>query len=598
MIYRFLPDGVGWVFAESHREGLEPYLGLHYPASDIPQQARRLYVANRLRLIVDVAYRPVPIEPVENPRTGAPLDLSRSVLRSVSPVHVEYLRNMGVAASMSMSIVVNDQLWGLLLCHGSERHLVPSELRTACEQIAKFVSRHVATRWHTARLTEDLRQQHLRSVLVDQIDDPVPADGLVGDVGLLDLVPGDTAVGRLNGRTVVSGDVVDAATVDRLVDLIRARRGGEGYVSESLRRDLPEVSALLDRAGYPTVAGVLLAPSLGRTGGDYLAWLRREVEQTVDWAGEPTVKHQADSLSPRASFDLWREKVRDQSEPWQVAEVQAATALADAVRGRLNRLDEIALAAAAARTEELLRREHEVADALQRAMLPVLPQIADLTLSAAYVSASESAEVGGDWYDVFTLPDTSTGIAMGDVTGHDLSAAAMMGQLRSVLRSYAWEQTDPAQVLDKLDALVDGFAMHHLATVFFARLEREPDQAGSLLLRYANAGHLPPLLRLPDGTVEVLEDGVSVLIGVGVGIAHVNAEKRVRLGSTLLLYTDGLVEQRDRGFAEGIEQLRTVLAEGPEEPDALREHILERMVPGSREDDIAVLVVQLSSRGS
>ena len=256
---------------------------------------------------------------------------------------------------------------------------------------------------------------------------------------------------------------------------------------------------------------------------DYLLWLRREVQQTVDWAGEPTVKHQSGTLSPRASFALWREKVRDHSEPWQSIDVDAARKLADAVGARLRRLDETALAATAGRNAELFAREHEIADALQRGMLPVLPDLPGLTLSASYVSVGESAEVGGDWYDVFTLPDGSIGIAMGDVTGHDVSAAATMGQLRSILRSYAWEEPGAGaragqggRPRRRVQHAADGHRLLRPAgTRRCGGHGRPPPQ-----FRYANAGHLPPVLRLPDGSAELLDDGVSVLIGVGLGIAH------------------------------------------------------------------------------
>jgi light-regulated signal transduction histidine kinase (bacteriophytochrome) len=592
MFYRFNGEGDGEVVAEEVTRGQESYLGLHYPGSDIPRQARELYRRQWLRLIVSSDYVPAPLVPELDPDTGQPLDLSYAALRSVSPVHLQYLRNMGVGASMSMSIVVDDQLWGLLLCHAADVHFVPSAIRTACEQLAQFVSMQVESRWLTARLMADLRQQHLRARLMDQIDEPVPAAGLVGTIELRDVVAADAAVGRLVGTTVRAGDLIDTGTADELVALLRRVSGSVGFTTSSVRRDLPEAAALLDGAGFPSVAGLLLAPGFGEDDSNYLLWLRREVEQTVDWAGEPTVKHQSGMLSPRASFALWREKVRDQSEPWHAGDVTAAATLAEAVANRLNRLHEMSLAAAAARTEELFQREHEIADALQRGMLPVLPEIEGLGLSAAYVTASATAEVGGDWYDVFTLPDGSTGVAMGDVTGHDLSAAAAMGQLRSVLRSYAWEETEPARVLDKLDALVSGFAMRHLATVFFARVQADSADPDSYLLRYANAGHLPPVLRLPDGEVEVLAEGLSVLIGVDAGIEHENAERRISAGSTLLLYTDGLVEQRDRGVEEGIAALRAVVADGPADPDALREHVLTQMVPGRREDDIAVLVVR------
>lgn len=608
MLYRFNADGDGEVVAEQLGNSTDSYLGLHYPGSDIPRQARDLYRRQWLRLIVSSDYVPVPLLPLEgSDGVGSvePLDLSHAALRSVSPVHLQYLRNMGVASSMSMSLVAEDQLWGLILCHGTASHLVPSGLRTACEQLAQFVSLQVEARWETARLAAELRAQHLRTLLVDQMSAPDPVLGLVGGadaVDLLDVVPADAAAGRLAGRTEVVGDLLDVDTADQLVALIRATDTapvGGCWSSGCLRADLPAAVQLLEGAGFPSVAGALLAPTppgptpADPSSDDYLLWVRHEVEQTVNWAGEPTVKHQSGSLSPRASFELWREKVRDRSEAWRSGDLEAAERLSDAVVARLGRLDEMDLASAAARNAELFAREHEIADTLQRGMLPMLPVLPHLTLSASYVSASESAEVGGDWYDVFTLPDGSIGIAMGDVTGHDLSAAATMGQLRSVLRSYAWEETAPELVLDKVDALVSGFSMQRMATVFFGRLQR--GSGGDPTFSYANAGHLPPLLRLPDGSVELLDSGVSVLIGVGLGIRHEAASRRIPPGSTLLLYTDGLVEARDRPVGEGIDALRQVVADGPRGTDALREHVLARMVPGHRSDDIAVLVVAVDS---
>lgn len=596
MLYRFNALGDGEVLAEQLADTAESYLGLHYPGSDIPRQARELYRRQWLRLIVSSDYVPSPLLPQGE---HEPVDLSHAALRSVSPVHLQYLRNMGVASSMSMSVVVEDQLWGLILCHGSTAHRVPSALRTACENIAQFISLQVESRTVTARLTAELRTQRLRTALIDQITNPVPALGLVAGsddavtaVGLLDILGADGAAGRLQGHTVVIRNVLDARTADRLVDVLRAEdgpAGPEGWSTSSLRVDAPAAARLLDEAGINTVAGLLLSPRPAGADDNYLLWVRREVEQTVNWAGEPTVKHQSGSLSPRASFALWREQVRDQSAPWQSVDVDAVADVAEAVSAQLRRLEERRLAEAAVRDVQLFHREHEIADALQRAMLPDLPELDGLTLTASYVSASESAEVGGDWYDAFSMPDGAIGIAMGDVTGHDLSAAAAMGQLRSILRSYAWEESGPEQVLDKVDALVSGFQMRHLATVFFGRLERDAD--GARLLRYANAGHLPPLLRLPDGSVELLDEGVSVLIGVGLGIAHEAATRLIPDGSTLLLYTDGLVERRTRGVTEGIEQLKALVAEGPREADALREHVLAGMVPGHREDDIAVLVI-------
>jgi len=140
MVYRFLPDESGEVVAEDARAGLESFLGLHYPASDIPRQARELYRRNWLRTIPDIEYVPAPLQPPLNPRTGQTVDMSHCALRSVSPIHVEYLRNMGVCASMSASIVCQDKLWGMLVLHHYAPHHVSAELRVACETFAQIFS--------------------------------------------------------------------------------------------------------------------------------------------------------------------------------------------------------------------------------------------------------------------------------------------------------------------------------------------------------------------------------------------------------------------------------------------------------------------------
>ena len=258
-----------------------------------------------------------------------------------------------------------------------------------------------------------------------------------------------------------------------------------------------------------------------------------------------------------------------------------------------------ARAAAGAAEARQYASEHELTLALQRSLLPTLPVVDGLQLAARYLPASESAEVGGDWYDVLPLPGGSTGIAIGDVMGHDLHAAASMGQLRSVVRSYAWEGYGPAEVLDRLNYLVHGLGMARLATSVYARLE--PAHAGQdAMLRWANAGHPPPMLRTPDGAVELLTDASSVLIGATLGsLPAMNqrpeAQRAMPSGSTLLLYTDGLVEDRSRDIDEGIETLRTVFAgtEAAMGVDDLAGHVITECHGGGNDDDTCLLIVRL-----
>lgn len=237
-------------------------------------------------------------------------------------------------------------------------------------------------------------------------------------------------------------------------------------------------------------------------------------------------------------------------------------------------------------------RQHEVTAALQRSLLPTLPRLEGLTSAARYLVSEEQAQVGGDWYDLFALPDGAIGVAIGDVMGHDLAAAAAMGQLRSVLRSYAYEGSSPSVVLDRLDRLVQGFDMAQVATAIFGRLVR--DEGGATLV-FANAGHLPPVVRQPDGRVRRINRATSSLIGVLAPGERARREAAVTLptGSLLVLYTDGLVESRTRDFDDGVEELCAVLEATDLQagPDEICEAILSAMMGQTHDDDVALLVV-------
>ncbi|MFP5218171.1 MAG: SpoIIE family protein phosphatase [Actinomycetes bacterium] len=241
----------------------------------------------------------------------------------------------------------------------------------------------------------------------------------------------------------------------------------------------------------------------------------------------------------------------------------------------------------------LYQREHQVAEALQRSLLPDLPDVPGLDIAAKYLPGSASAQVGGDWYDLFRLPDGAVGIAVGDVMGHDLAAAASMGQLRSVLQSYAWQGSSPAVVLDRLDQLVQGLDMAQLATCIYGRLEL-PALGQDGVLRLANAGHLPPVLRRGDGHVRLLRSEVSLLVGAALGIERDETEEAMGPGSVLVLYTDGLVEHRGRDLDDGLALIEEALSSAPHgSAQSVLDAVLSRMVDGPLDDDVAVLVVRV-----
>ena len=249
-------------------------------------------------------------------------------------------------------------------------------------------------------------------------------------------------------------------------------------------------------------------------------------------------------------------------------------------------------AALAIDNARLFAQQSDQARRLQMSLLPAdLPAVDGLQLASRYLPSTDGAYIGGDWYDVLELPDGSVGLAVGDVMGHDVDAAASMGQLRSVLRSYAYEGGAPSQVLLGLDRLVQALDMAHLATAFFARLERSD---GWGLLRYSSAGHLPGLLVQPDGQVLALDGGQGLVIGVAEGYARSDAAAPVVPGSLLLLYTDGLVERRDTDIDESIRGLARRLREHAhlDDLDKLLDE-LTRDVADHRQDDVAVLVARV-----
>jgi serine phosphatase RsbU (regulator of sigma subunit) len=256
-----------------------------------------------------------------------------------------------------------------------------------------------------------------------------------------------------------------------------------------------------------------------------------------------------------------------------------------------------AATAAAAAREQLLRRtielaeEHRVKEALQRAVLPrALPVRAGIELAARYLAADRPALVGGDWYDAYGLPDGSLALAVGDVVGHDLDAAATMGQLRNALRAYAATGEPPARVLTRLNQLTTQ-AQGGLATVVYGRLA--PDLRA---FRWASAGHPPPLLLTESGT-SFLTPAAGAMLGAHPSTPYGTVRTPLRAGQTLLLYTDGLIERRDRDLDTGSALLADATHDlGGLPLDAVCDTLLSRLLPDqAHEDDVCLLTLRLTS---
>ncbi|HVL05882.1 MAG TPA: SpoIIE family protein phosphatase [Acidimicrobiales bacterium] len=237
------------------------------------------------------------------------------------------------------------------------------------------------------------------------------------------------------------------------------------------------------------------------------------------------------------------------------------------------------------------QQEHEIAESLQRALLPTtVPAVPGLELAVRYVAATDGASVGGDWYDVLGFDDGTTGIVVGDVVGHDIAASTSMGQLRSAIRIYAWEEhARPAAALARVDRLFDKLGLAY-ATCMFGVLDLVTST-----FRWSNAGHPPPLL-VREGTATFLTEGSGVLLGVTAGAGMAEATTELRDGDVLVLYTDGLVERRGESLQVGLTRLAAAAQNaGVEGPEALCEALLEALVPATatRDDDLAILVARV-----
>lgn len=238
------------------------------------------------------------------------------------------------------------------------------------------------------------------------------------------------------------------------------------------------------------------------------------------------------------------------------------------------------------------------AEILQRAMLTQLPEPDHLEVLARYLPAREGAQVGGDWYDALIVPDGATLLAIGDVSGHDMSAAATMGQLRNVTRAFAYAfQEPPSLILQRVDDAIQGLRINSVATAVLARIEQGPELKRRNLrqLRWSNAGHPPPLLLLEDGSVRLLETEPELVLGIEPSSLRTDHVVDLPAGSTLLLFTDGLIEHRGSDITSGMAQLADVVRAGSHLPlAALLDHVTTALGADS-EDDIAILGVRLFS---
>ncbi len=452
MVYRFNHDQSGDIIAEAKLPQQAPYLGLRYPASDIPKQARALYLRSTLRIIADVDAPTVSITPLLG-ATGEPLDLSLSVTRAVSPIHLEYMRNMGVAASMSVSIIRDGQLWGLLACHSEAPHYVDFRTRTAVELFAQLATYELAELEMRAVQAQMLEMQDLHKRLMT-----IAADGKLaqkfGDIAdqIGRVIAFDGIAMRMGDTYLSDGAAPTADEFDQFAQFLNTAGGSEVFVTDALGKRYDRADDLSDR-----IAGVLAFP-ISRTPRDYIVLFRREIVQTVRWAGNPDKPVTADAgrsaLGPRKSFSLWKEVVKGQSSRWSAPELRAAEAI------RITLLEivlKIADAAAIERKRAAAQQEIVVAE-LNHRVRNILSLIRSLLQQSR-------AEADGDAFARLSSRIQSFARAHDQLTGETPENASLRRLLDVELEAFRRDGA-PRFTVEGPDVLLAPDAFTSLALVF------------------------------------------------------------------------------------------------------------------------------------
>ncbi|MFO1147569.1 MAG: GAF domain-containing protein [Alsobacter sp.] len=360
VVYRFLPDSSGLVEAEVCRKGMDSFLGLQFPASDIPKQARELYLRNWIRAIPDAKYSPFPIVPERNPVTGRQLDLTQSALRSVSPIHLEYLANMGVRASLSLSLILNGRLWGLIACHHETAKFVGHEQRMALETFAQMASYILETKLTSEELAARLKAVDLHDQMIASLSKEQDlTKGLRSNQSnLMNYIHSGGVCVWMDGNMIQVGATPNERQTSDLVNWLNTAVTDGVYHTDTL----PYVYT--PSIAFKDVASGILALSVSRTPRDYVIWFRPELVRTITWAGDPlkavTQAEDGPKLSPRSSFAAWQAEMRLHAAPWTNVDLQTAQTLrVSLLEVVLLRIDEVA-------------REKQAANARQEALLEEL----------------------------------------------------------------------------------------------------------------------------------------------------------------------------------------------------------------------------------
>ena len=469
LVYKFDPDGHGLVIAEARHPRLDTLLGHHYPASDIPQRARALYLLNRVRMLVDVNYRPAPLQPALLPLTGAPLDMSMCQLRSMSPIHLQYLRNMGVTATLTGSLVREGQLWGLIAAHHYAPRYLRGPVRAAVDLLSEVASTRITAIENYAHAQVALMVRRLEQRLVE-------ATSTEGDWRyallrnprtLLQPLEATGAALFCEGEVLTCGEVPSTPELRALLEWVQqqpAAQGDEPFACSAVGQAGPGLASLT-----PMASGVL-GVRLSARQPDWLLWFRKEQLQTVTWAGDPAKPMVSDNpleLSPRRSFAAWSEIVRGTAVPWSNAELALARAIGVA-------LVDIIVQVQAVRLLIAEHQQTQIRASVAGSREPVL--IADAHSRVLFANEAlvalhgQAVAAGTELPGLFTRPDTvRTALAQLRATPH--------GWRQELELCTADGASLPVAVHAELVTGRDGVLLGHVLTLIDLRESRRADSA-------------------------------------------------------------------------------------------------------------------------
>lgn len=512
MVYKFSDDGSGEVIAEAKLAKMEPFLNLRYPASDIPKQARALYQRNHLRIIADVSDMGTEILPVLGPE-GEPLDLSMSTTRAVSPVHLEYLKNMGVGASLSISILRRGKLWGLFACHHNTPIILSYKMRTALELFAQLYSYVLDQKENDIEQEQALRSRILHDQVMSQLAEGKTITDNFNEIitAIEGTIPHDGVVGWLDGEFISTGTTPTKDEFMALVPFLNTTGASRAFATHHISKLHEPASDYIERA-----AGLLALP-VSRTPRDYIVLFRREIAKSVQWAGNPEkpveVGPNGIRLTPRKSFSAWQEIKRGQSAEWTKQEIQTAESL------RITLLEVVLRMADANLKERARAQEHQellIAELNHRVrnILNLIKGLINQSGEAAKDVESFTKTIGGRVHALARAHD--------QITKENWSPAPLHDLIHTELEAYLQESIDRVTIIGP-DALLEPTAFTTISLVIH-----------ELITNSAKYGALTDQRGRVEITIEQQADQALILKWREIGGPPVQAPERRGFGTTII----------------------------------------------------------------